>query len=371
MSVAAIAVGAVAVGAAAYSASAKSDAIGKAGEAQSRAAAEARVALNKGTATARADLEPYSVAGKSALNELMWQMGLDYQQPNTVTTPDTYQPGQTNDPIWEKILSDFNAQHTAWAGQPMNRPWTADADAQATYAKLSDEYQRQYAAANPDTPYVGQGESGQLMKAYDLEQYKKDPGYTPMVKSLEELQAEPGYQFQLEQGLQSVNNTAAAKGGLLSGNAIKATNDYAQGLASTSYQAAWDRAQQAYNNAFNRDTTNKNNTFNRLQSITNNGQSAAGQQGEYSFKNGALQAGISTDLGASQANLALAQGQVNANMANSIAGAVTSGISGYAGSGASSGGLSNWFGGSNTAATGLNTGQLSNAITPNFQSGRY
>lgn len=46
----------------------------------------------------------------------------------------------------------------------------------------------------------------------------------------------PGYQFQMQQGLKGVQNSAAAKGGLLSGAAMKAMNDYAQGQAGAGYQ---------------------------------------------------------------------------------------------------------------------------------------
>ena len=135
--------------------------------------------------------------------------------------------------------------------------------------------------ATPDagytSPYTQQG--GLTDFNYGQDQYKQDVGYTPMVNSLAELQATPGYQFQLEQGLQGVNNSAAAKGGLLSGANMKAINDYSQGQAATGYQNAWDRAQNAYQNAFNRNLTAKQQKFTNLQSMANNGQNAAQTQG--------------------------------------------------------------------------------------------
>ena len=131
-------------------------------------------------------------------------------------------------------------------------------------------------------------DQGSLLN-YGLDQYKKDVGYTPMVNSLEELQATPGYQFQLEQGLQGVNRSAAARGGLLSGANLKAINNYAQGQAATGYQAAWDRAQQAYANAFGRNQQK----FQNLQSMAVNGQSAAGAQGQAALSVGQGMAGAS------------------------------------------------------------------------------
>lgn len=76
--------------------------------------------------------------------------------------------------------------------------------------------------------------------------------YTATPTTLEELQATPGYQFQLQQGLQSVNNSAAAKGSLMSGRTMKELNNYAQGVASTGFTDAWNRWRQAYENAFAR-----------------------------------------------------------------------------------------------------------------------
>ncbi len=198
---------------------------------------------------------------------------------------------------------------------------------------------------NPsDLNFTGAGQVGALTTPYGMSQYQNDPGYTPMVNSLQDLQNTPGYQFQLQQGLQSVNNSAAAKGSLLSGANIKAINDYAQGQASTGYQAAWDRAQQAYQNAFNRNTTNQNNAFQRMQSISNNGQSAATQQGNYTQKTAANLAGLSSDYGNNAASLALAQGQVQADMYQGISNAVTSGVAKY-GSNSKSNGGGGWFGG--------------------------
>ena len=96
-----------------------------------------------------------------------------------------------------------------------------------------------------------------LTSQYGMEDYKKSPLYTPMVRNLAELQATPGYQFQLQQGLQGIQQGAAAKGGLLSGAAGQAMNNYAQGQAAQGYQSAWERAQKAYGTAFTQDLSQK------------------------------------------------------------------------------------------------------------------
>jgi hypothetical protein len=217
------------------------------------------------------------------------------------------------------------------------------------------------------TGFIGTGQKGALSQPYSKEQYQNDPLYTPMVNNLQELQATPGYQFQLDQGLQSVNNSAAANGSLLSGRQLKDINNYAQGQASTGYQAAWQRAQQAYNQAFSNNNTTNNNTFNRLQSMSNNGQSAAQSQAGASMSAGASLAGASSNYGNNQAALAMAQGQNQANMYTGIGNAVNSGIGAYS---AFSGNGGNSVNNGNTAGSFNTLGQqISGSITPKMTFG--
>lgn len=63
----------------------------------------------------------------------------------------------------------------------------------------------------------------------------------------------PSYQFNLQQGLNAVDASAATKGGLLSGATLKAAQEYGSGLASNEYQ----------------------NTLSNLGSLINTGQNAA------------------------------------------------------------------------------------------------
>lgn len=52
---------------------------------------------------------------------------------------------------------------------------------------------------------------------------------------LAKLRATPGYQFRLDQGQESINRSLGARGGLFSGRALKAAQDYGQGLADQTY----------------------------------------------------------------------------------------------------------------------------------------
>lgn len=58
-------------------------------------------------------------------------------------------------------------------------------------------------------------------------------GYTNATNNF---QTNPGYQFQLNQGLQAIDRGAASKGMLTSGNTLNAEQQYGTGLANQSYQ---------------------------------------------------------------------------------------------------------------------------------------
>ena len=52
---------------------------------------------------------------------------------------------------------------------------------------------------------------------------------------------DPGYQFRLNEGLKALGNNAKSRGGLISGNALKAAQGYGQSMASQEYQNAFNR----------------------------------------------------------------------------------------------------------------------------------
>ena len=81
----------------------------------------------------------------------------------------------------------------------------------------------------------------------------KQYAFTPP-SGQEVLNQDPGYQFRLDQGMKAIQQSAAAKGGLLSGAMLKGTQRFGQGLASQEYQNAYQRSlgqnELTYNRAF-------------------------------------------------------------------------------------------------------------------------
>lgn len=79
---------------------------------------------------------------------------------------------------------------------------------------------------------------------------------------------DPGYDFQLQQGQQALQNSQAAGNGALSGSALKELIGFNQGMASTGYQ-----------NAYNRWLSNQQNTYSQLSGLASLGENAGANVG--------------------------------------------------------------------------------------------
>lgn len=81
--------------------------------------------------------------------------------------------------------------------------------------------------------------------------------------TLADFQQDPGYQFRMDEGLRGVEASAAARGGALSGGALKDITQYGQNFATNEY-----------GNAYNRWNADRDRRFNRLSGIAGTGQTA-------------------------------------------------------------------------------------------------
>lgn len=84
-------------------------------------------------------------------------------------------------------------------------------------------------------PYVNLGQTGAMTVNNALTGANNG-------QMLQALQQMPGYQFQLQQGLEAAQNGFAAKGIGSSGAAMKGAADYANGLAASNYQNYFNNA---------------------------------------------------------------------------------------------------------------------------------
>jgi hypothetical protein len=125
---------------------------------------------------------------------------------------------------------------------------------------------------------------------------------------------DPGYAFRLSEGQKALDRSAAARGGLISGGAMKAAQRFGQEMGSQEYQNAYNRALTGYNADVAREATG----YNRLAALAGYGQTATGQIGA-AGQNMASNVGNLMTSGAA----ANAAGQVGA------ANAMTGGLSTY------------------------------------------
>jgi hypothetical protein len=127
--------------------------------------------------------------------------------------------------------------------------------------------------------------------------------YTPAAFNYE---ADPGYAFRFNEGMKGLNAAAAARGGLISGNALRAATDYGQASGSQEYQNSYNRylANNAQNlQAYNTNTANQQYLANLGQSSANNQANSIGNFGNSAASNmiGAANAGAAGTVGAANA----------------------------------------------------------------------
>lgn len=161
-------------------------------------------------------------------------------------------------------------------------------------------------------PYM---QAGQMSLA-DLQKYLSGEGAEKFSFTPEQFQNTPGFQFELEQGARALQRSQAARGGAVSGSAQKSLLGFSQGLASTRYGEASDRAQGIFQ-------MNRNNTINPLMSMIGIGQNATQAMNADEGRAGAGMAGNLMDAGrftgTTLNNLGQFSGDARFRGANSIA----------------------------------------------------
>jgi hypothetical protein len=178
---------------------------------------------------------------------------------------------------------------------------SADAMADAIEQATALQERQMRLAKQQFTPYAQAGTEA-------LGQYQGNIGNQPTYQNtLANLVNDPGYQFRLQQGRQTLENSAAARGNLLSGATLKDLTGYAQGMASQEGQAAYARDFDAFNN-----------TQNQLANLMQQGYNASGQivgTGQTSANN---LANLALMGGESQGNMYMGRANALADLGNSL-----------------------------------------------------
>lgn len=244
----------------------------------------------------RNNLTPYNQFGTAGMNMLAYYLGL-------ANTPTGGVGGSSYDQIRQELLPSYSSsgnppslasmglsgRDATWGYDPYQQKWGyqvkgstgGDADMPTTYWKYADGYSGSGAVDEAGLERAIQARLTQQQSATSaastdprfgslLQNYRE---YTPF--SMADFEADPGYAFRQSEGQKAIERSAAARGGLNSGRALKDLDAYSQGLASQEYQNAYGRYNNDYMTGYNTFNQNQNNIYNRLMGVTGVGASAA------------------------------------------------------------------------------------------------
>lgn len=195
-------------------------------------------------------------------------------------------------------VAQASAGSKAAKAQRQGAQMAADASERSTQLQV-EEQRRQYDQTRADyAPYreTGYKALDTLAGLYGVGGTKIDPTAA--------LEATPGYQFQLSEGLRAIDRGNSARGILNSGGADKARMRYASGLAASNYD----------------------NYANRLAALAGVGQSATGSTAAAGQNAANAITGAYGTNGANQANAATAAGNARASSYANTGAAIAGGM---------------------------------------------
>lgn len=168
-----------------------------------------------------------------------------------------------------------------------------------------------------------------------------------------DLEATPGYQFTLAQGLKATQNSAAARGLGVSGAALKGAATFATGLSDQTYNTRFGQQQQAYNTYLQQQAQQfgmsveqyqaelakiqqqqsiNTDAYNKLKGVVDTGTAASGQAADIAKGMGQVAAQGQVNIGQAQAGAATGAAAATAAGLNTAGGAInqaTNNIGGY------------------------------------------
>jgi len=277
------------------------------GSSASKKAAESQLQASREAAQAQKEMfekqialqEPFRQAGLTAQQRYMNILGLA-QAPTARTEAEIRNALAAQYQMPSPGAGQFKLQYVDDSGIPRGVEWVPAEGAGAEQeARLNAAIQAEMAK---DAKAAQEYEA--LKASPEFGKYTRDFG-------MQDFQQDPGYAFRMSEGLKALDRQAAARGGLISGGALKAAQRYGQEAAS-----------QEYTNAFNRYQVNRANQLQPLQSLMGTGQTAAntltGAAGQYG------QGAAEQYIGAGNARASGYMGQANA-----LRGALGQGVNFY------------------------------------------
>lgn len=246
-----------------------SKASGKAADQQSDAANRASGISEAQYQQTRQDNMPWRGVGLGALGGLAQGLGIN--------APAAGMPGAPTGETYEQVRARLTPKFRGNYGGNGIDDAGLDQAAQQEFQNIQSQQQVQQGANSTGVGF------GDFNRDFTQADFQKDPGYD----------------FRLNQGLDAVQGSRAARGSMLSGATLKALSDYGSDYASSEYGKAYDR--------FNNDRTQR---FNRLATVAGIGQTATNNVGTAGALNSANAS--SNAIGSGNAQAAGTIGQANA-----------------------------------------------------------
>ena len=292
--------------AAASAASTQADAANRASDLQAQSTRESLDFQREMYGQQRADIAPYRQAGLTAQNRLLTLLGLA-PTADTMAAPTTFDEAGYN-----RAVDAYYAQQQAGAGGAGGGTFTPGYFQDSGQESGGDVYIQPTFVPGP-AGVAGAG-GGMAMPTREqftttmpvdqlrVDQASPDFGRYARDFSMQDFEQDPGYAFRMSEGLKALDRQAAARGGLISGSALKGAQRFGQALGSQEYGSAFDRYQ-----------INRANQLNPLMSITGYGQTATNTLGGYGSNLASNAANTMAAGSAAQANALGAAGQARAS----------------------------------------------------------
>jgi hypothetical protein len=225
--------------------------------------------------TSQQQMQPWLSAGKGALTNLQYLLGI----PNAPQSPQgqlqspgsfQYGGGTVMPPDNTQMRRNTYQGGSRMAMEGLDGPpqGTRSFDGNGSYQPATSAT---VAPQGPDPQLnTNLGNFGQLLQPW-TEQFKAPDAITE--------QNDPGFKARLKLGQDTIEKSAAARGGVLTGGTAKDLTNYAQDYASNEYGNVYARGWNDYTSRYNTAQNNNSNTFNRLAAISGVGQTTANQLG--------------------------------------------------------------------------------------------
>ena len=196
-----------------------------------------------------------------------------------------------------------SASRSAARTQAQAAQTAAEAQVQAQEIAI-EEQRRQYNLSREDfAPYreTGTEALGTLRQLNQPGSSLAEEFHYP----LSAFQADPGFQFRLDEGMKVLERSAAARGGVLGGRQLKDITRFGQEFASNEYNTAYTRA-------FNEFMANRGTRFNRLAALAGIGQTTTSFGAQIGAQTSGNISNIYQGTGARLSDIALQSGNARA-----------------------------------------------------------